>query len=295
MGTALAVINRASRSLLSGVVEERNKLATVLSDTTGTSVVVTYGLKGFVDGTVIEIDSELMYVWVSDSGTKTLTVERGYGGSTPATHAVGATITLNPKFPKQQLLDALNSEIDDLSAPTNGLFRIVVASLTYNGSSRQINLSSATSVLGLVDVSYKYLATDYIPIRNTVLSRDMATADFASGFALQINDGIPAGTVRVTYRAPFVRAVTTASDLQTVCFVPETMEDILELGLQIRMIAPREIKRSFIESQGDTRRSEEVPAGSMINSTAGLMRLKRDRMAGESARLNKLYPILIRR
>lgn len=295
MTSALTIINRASRSLLSGLVEERNKLATALSDTTGTAVVTTYDLKGLAAGVVLEIDSELMYIWVADAGSKTLTVERGYGGSTAATHSAAAVITLNPKFPKQQLLDTLNSEIDDLSSPTNGLFRIVVASLTYNGSSRQINLTSATSVLGLVDVSYKYLATDYVPMRNTELKRDMATADFESGFALTINDSIPSGTVRVTYRAPFVRVVTTADDLQTVSFVPAVMEDILELGLQIRMIAPREPKRSYIESQGDTRRSEEVPPGSAINSVAGLMRLKRDRIAAESARLNTSYPLTIRR
>lgn len=295
MTTALTVINRVQRDLLSGTTEERNTLATTLSSTTGTSVVTTYDVKGLTAGSVFEIDSELFYIWESVGATKTLTVERGYGGSTAATHTAGAVVTTNPRFPKQQLLDGLNQEIDDLSSPVNGLFRIVVASLTYNGSARQMNLTSAVSVLGLVDVSYKYLASDYVPMRNTVLSRDMNTTDFASGFALTVNDYVPSGTVRVTYRAPFVRVATTADDLQTVSFVPTTMEDILQIGLQLRLMAPREIKRSFIESQGDTRRSEEVPAGSTINSTAGLARMKRDRIMAESARLNLSYPIMIRR
>jgi hypothetical protein len=75
----------------------------------------------------------------------------------------------------------------------------------------------------------------------------------------------------------------------------DTLDDLLVLGAQIRMIAPRELKRNFTESQGDTRRAEEVPAGAVINSMGGLMRLRRDRIQAEAARLNRQYPIRIRK
>ena len=58
MSTAGALITRASRQLLSGTVEERNKLATTVTSA-DTSIVLSYDLGGFREGSVIEIDSEL--------------------------------------------------------------------------------------------------------------------------------------------------------------------------------------------------------------------------------------------
>ena len=130
MSTAGAVLTRASRQLLSGTVEERNKLATTVTSS-DTSIVLSYDLGGFREGSVIEIESELMYVWDAATATKTLTVERGYDGTTAVAHTAGVLATVNPRFPRQQMLDALNSDIDDLSSTVNGLFRVVAQDISY--------------------------------------------------------------------------------------------------------------------------------------------------------------------
>jgi hypothetical protein len=72
------------------------------------------------------------------------------------------------------------------------------------------------------------------------------------------------------------------------------MEDILEMGVMSRMLSVREVKRNFIESQGDTRRSDEVPAGSISNSFTNISRLRRDRIIAEAARLARQFPLTIR-
>ena len=293
MSTAGALINRVSRQLLSGTIEERNKLASTVTSA-DTSIVMSYDLAGLRTGSVFEIDSELMYIWVAESGSKTLTVERGYLGTTAAAHTAGALAILNPRFPQQQLLDSFNQELDDLSSPSNGLFRVVNADLSYNGSDRQLNITSASTVIDLIDVRLKYLASDYPVLRGVRLSRDLPIADFASGFALTFDELSMAGTLRVRYKAPFVRASTTSSDIQSVCLLPLTMEDIIEMGVMARMLAVREVKRNFIESQGDTRRSDEVPAGSMSNSVTNILRLRRDRIIAEASKLARQYPLTIR-
>lgn len=293
MSTAGALINRVSRQLLSGTIEERNKLATTVTSS-DTSIVMSYDLAGLRTGSVFEIDSELMYVWVAESGSKTLTVERGYLGTTAAAHTAGALAILNPRFPQQQLLDSFNQELDDLSSPSNGLFRVVTASVDYNGADRQVNLTSATTIIDLIDVRLRYLASDYPVLRGVRLSRDLPTSDFASGFALTFDEVSMAGTLRVRYKAPFVRASTTGSDIQSVCLMPINMEDIVEMGVMARMLAVREVKRNFIESQGDTRRSDEVPAGSISNSVTNILRIKRDRIIAEASKLARQYPLTIR-
>ena len=293
MSTAGALINRVSRQLLSGTIEERNKLATTVTSS-DTSIVMSYDLAGLRTGIVFEIDSELMYVWVAESGSKTLTVERGYLGTTAAAHTAGALAILNPRFPQQQLLDSFNQELDDLSSPSNGLFRVVTASVDYNGADRQVNLTNATTIIDLIDVRLRYLASDYPVLRGVRLSRDLPTSDFASGFALTFDEVSMAGTLRVRYKAPFVRASTTSSDIQSVCLMPINMEDIVEMGVMARMLAVREVKRNFIESQGDTRRSDEVPAGSISNSVTNILRLRRDRIIAEASKLARQYPLTIR-
>jgi hypothetical protein len=60
-------------------------------------------------------------------------------------------------------------------------------------------------------------------------------------------------------------------------------------------LASREVKRNFIESQGDTRRADEVPSGAMNASVTNLLRLRRDRIQAEAARLNRQYPTRIRK
>jgi hypothetical protein len=63
----------------------------------------------------------------------------------------------------------------------------------------------------------------------------------------------------------------------------------------MRLMAGREVKRNFTESQGDTRRAEEVPSGAVANSMLQLQRLRRDRVMAEAARLNRQYPLRIRK
>jgi hypothetical protein len=294
MTTAATIFNRASRQLLSGTVEERNKLAASINDS-ATSIVLSYDLGGHRPGSVVEVESELVYIWEAATATKTLTVERGYLGTTAASHSSGALTTLNPRFPRQQMLDALNAELDDYSSTANGLFKVTAASLSYNGSDRQINLTSATSVIELIDVRLRYSADDYPVIRGVRLQRDLPTTDFASGFAIVFDDAVQAGTLRVRYKSPFTRATSESSDLTSFCGLPSTCDDLAELGVIIRMTAGREVKRSFIEAQSDTRRADEVPSGAARDSTANLLRLRRERIVAEAGRLKAQYPIQFRK
>jgi hypothetical protein len=295
MSTAGQIITKAKRHLLGGITEERNRLTSTLASGT-TSVVLDFGLAGFREGTVFEIDLEAFYVWSAVAGTRTLTVERGYQGTTAAAHTAGAIATLAPRFPRQQSMDALNGELNDLSSPSNGLYAVVETSLTgYNGSDRMINLTSATNVIDLIEVRHRELATDFIPQRNYYLQRQLPTADFASGYAITFNELPPPGTLRVVYSKTFTNVTLEADDLQTVALLPATCEDIAELGVAIRLMAGREVKRTFPETQGETRRADEIPSGSTNQSASALRALRRDRIMAEATRLLQRYPKTVRR
>jgi hypothetical protein len=294
MTTAATVIDKTLRQLLSGTVEARNRL-TITLNSSDTSVVVDYSVEGLRAGQVCEIDSELMYIWVSDSATRTLTVQRGFNGTTAAAHTSGAIVTINPRFPRAQVLEEINNEMTDLSSPSNGLFKIETLNITYNGSDKMVNLTGATSVIDILNVSVRYLTDDYPIARKVKIVRDLPTDDFASGFALRFDQAVMPGRLRVVYKAPYTTAPTEATDINTTCGIQDSVTDIVTIGAQIRLMAPREIKRNFVESQGDTRRAEEVVSGAITNSVSNLKALRKDRIIAEAARLARAYPTFLTR
>jgi hypothetical protein len=193
------------------------------------------------------------------------------------------------------ILDAINAEMDDLSSPMNGLFCVKTFDIDYNGSDTLLNLPSVTSIIDLISVSLRYTDKDYPVARKVKLVRDLPTDDFTSGFALKFEEQVRSGRLRVVYKAPFTNVTTETQNLQNIASFPSTAEDILEMGAQIRLVSPREIKRNFTESQGDTRRADEVPAGAVSGSLANLLRMRRDRITAEAARLQRQYPTFLSR
>jgi hypothetical protein len=294
MTTTATVIDRTLRQLLSGTVEARNKLASTINSS-ATSVTTTYALESLRAGQVFEIDSEMFYIWESDVSTKTLTVQRGYAGTTAAAHTSGAIITASPRFPRAQVLEAINDELMDLSSPMHGLFQVKTLDYTYNGTDRMVNLTGVTSMIDLIGVSVRYLNDDYPVARKVKLVRDLPTDDFASGFAIKFDQNVYPGRLRIVYKAAYSGTTSESTDINTTCGVQESITDIVTIGTQIRLMSPREIKRNFTESQGDTRRAEEVGPGAVTASISNMKQLRKDRITAEAARLARAYPTFLTR
>ena len=294
MTTAATVIDRTLRQLLSGTVEARNKLASTINSS-ATSVTMTYSLEALRAGQVFEIDSEMFYIWEADASTKTLTVQRGYNATTAAEHTAGSMVAVSPRFPRSQVLESINDEIADLSSPMHGLFQVKTLNITYNGNDRMVNLVGATNVIDLLNVSVRYLTDDYPLARKVKIVRDMPTDDFASGFALKFDQNVYPGRLRVVYKSAYGGVTDESTSLTTTCGIQDSVIDIVNIGTQLRLMAPREIKRNFTESQGDTRRAEEVGPGAITASVSNLRQLRRDRITAEAARLARAYPTFLTR
>jgi hypothetical protein len=292
VSTLAQLINRTQRQLLSGVVEERNKLATALT-ATGTSISFQYELNGIRAGSIVQVNSELMYVWEVNTGSKTAEVERAFNGTVAAAHLTSAYVIVNPRFPRHQILEAINDELSDLSSPMNGLFRVKSIDINYNGSDRMINFPVIEDVIDLTEVRIRYLSTDYLKVPKVALTRNLPTSDFGSGIALTINQTVRSGILRVSYKTGFSRLINESDDVQALAGYPLSAEDILVIGAQIRLVSPREIKRNFTESQGEPRRAEEVTPGAVGSSITNLLRMRRDRITAEAAKLNRQYPVML--
>jgi hypothetical protein len=288
--TALDLVNETLNHLHATHRDPLNKLNGSL-DTSTTTVTLTYDLASIATGALISIDLELMYVWeVQNAATKTVTVQRAYGGSTAATHADGALVTVNPKFSAFHVLNRINDDLDDLSA--NGLFAIETDVLTYSSAIQGYELTPTASVIEVLQVKYDEPGPGkfWPEITNYKLRRASDTDDFSSGLAIVLYEGGQDGSpVRVTYAAPFTHLSALNTAIST-SGLPTTAYDLPPLGAAQRLQAFREGQRNFNEAQPAPRRSSEVPPGAQFQAVRGLQQIRRDRIRVEASRLRKAWP-----
>ena len=291
--TAQTWIDETRDLLLTDYVEEQATLGAALN---ATETVVSFALPsttpaGVVAGATIEVGAELMYVFSVTSGAAT--VLRGYKGSEATTHALGAVVTINPKFPTYQILDALNHELRDLSSPQNGLFQIKTVEVTFNAAQDGYDLTGVTDdILSIYQVTYSDPGSEASEpaITEYALRRDRNTSSFASGYGLILHsDAWPGQAVRVLYKTGFSTLAAATTALSTTGLHSEAY-DLPVLGAALRLMSSRPIRREFLDEQGSSRIADEVPPGAVSASMRDLRGLRLERMNAEATRLNGQYP-----
>jgi len=310
------LIEKVYRRVMGGIRERTVQLSGAITDVQ-TSVTVTGAQAGSIaPGVILSCELELMYVtaWNSSSGVATVT--RGYYGSVPNNHNDGTIIYLNPRYSRYDIGVAINDDLRSLSSPTNGLFRVGVAELTYNPVFAGYDLGALPSnFIDILEVRYR-IAPPYRtfpPIKKWKVIRwepngGVTDPVFPSGRGLVIYEsGWPGLPIYVTYSAPFIRFTDTADSVlntpatndeappyngystATVQNLTPTMLDLPPLGAEIDLTLPREISRNFMESQPDPRKAQEVTPGAIAGSVNALMSRRMSRINEEADRLQRQY------
>lgn len=291
MATTADLINETKRHLLSFQREPLNRLVNAIG-TADTTLTLEFDIATLQAGIHLQVGLELMYVWSVDQSSKVATVQRAQLGSSALTHAAGAVVTVNPKFPDFAIFKALNDDLRSLSAPGNGLFAVRAVELTGTANSNGYNLptSNLLEVLG-VETRHAGRPRSWSPITNYNVQQNAETDDFASGTALHVLDGVrPGQPLRVLYKASFSPLTNLTDDVEVVAGLPVDLQDIPPIGAAMRLVAPREVKRNFTESQGEPRRAAEVPPGAVAASMRNLAGLRQTRISEESGRLAQRFP-----
>tara|TARA_R110000823_G_scaffold183880_2_gene316467 strand:- start:9739 stop:10668 length:930 start_codon:yes stop_codon:yes gene_type:complete len=290
--TAQTWIDETKNLLLTDYVEEHDVLATDVNDS-GTSFNFTHDAAGIVAGSIIEIGTELMYVFSVNATNNDATVKRGFRGTTAAAHSQGDLVTVNPKFPAQQVLDAINDQLNDLSSPQNGLYQMKTVDFTFNAAQDGYDLTGVTDdIISVYQVTYSDVGAEAAEpvISSWSLRRDRNTSSFASGYALILHDDGWAGqTVRVQYKTGFTALSATSTALSTVG-LHSSAYDLPALGAALKLMSTRPVRREFIDEQGSSRRADEVPAGAISASMRDLRGLLDSRINAEATRLDSQYP-----
>jgi hypothetical protein len=253
---------------------------------------VVQGISGsIVKGVVIEVNAELMYVTAITSTT--VSMIRGYAGSTAATHVANDIVRVSPKFPTHRIISSLNDDLSDISSPAHGMFQMLTTTFTYNGGVAGYNLDTSGNVIDSVyEVTHAAIGVlaNEPEIISWRLKRNRDTGSFASGNALILYDGaVPGRTVRVLYKSSLT-PITDGTTARSTTGLATTAYDLPSLGAAMALMTTRPIRREFLDAQGSSRRSEEVPPGAISASFRDLMGRRRARLEAESARLIAQYP-----
>ena len=225
-------------------------------------------------GSYVEIDYEVLYVR-SRSGA-TVTAIRGELGTTAATHSNGAKIRIEPRFPKQAILEALKAEIDDLP---RDLFQITTADVTWPANTSMVNVPSPLSdpvrLLRVTRLDSDTTTPRYVPAR--LLSRQ-STGDVASGFGVHLRDGLVFESdqaVRVTYGRKFATGTfTSATDLQSTVGLTDPLVEAVKAGAVWRLLQSTEVERTQVTAVGPSVDREQVPPTHRIQLEQGLLRTR---------------------
>ena len=298
MTTLGDLVQTIQRRVLSDLREELNELGTGINSTTNTISLATGQSLGSIanTGTTLQIDYELMYV-ISAPSAGAIQVIRGFSDSVAASHSANAIVNVNPRFPAVDIIRAINEDIDDLSAPTNGLYQMLELTVTFIPVQQGYDLTGLTNeaVLDLWEVrAHEYGPTNKYPVippNMYKLQRNADTSVFPSGMALVLDQGgYPGRPLRIQYKSPYSTPLVNATDdVATVTGLHPQAHDIPILGAPARLMQFRELKRSFSEAQGEPRRAQEVPVGASLTASKGLLQYRDMRISGERERLNQMY------
>lgn len=294
MTTLLDTIEETRRRFLNSHRDQVNVLTTTIG--AGDTSLTIDDPPGVIQaGADLCIDLEVMRVRTVVG--QAVTVHRGFGGSTAASHAAGALVYGNPVVSTFDIFREICNDLADLTAPENGLFQVTGYEFTYNPNVQGYEITTA-NVLDVLGVRYKDTGPwkSWPAIESWKFDENASTADFASGKSLTLYEGgYPGQTVHVTLAVDFTAPTALSTDMQSTVGLPATANDLPALGAALRLSAGREITRNLTEHQGQPRRAQEVPPGANLGAARALADLRRRRIDNEAQRLRSSYPLQRRR
>ena len=247
-----------------------NTLANAKDDLSNDAV-LSYPLTGISIGSTLEIGWVLYQVTDMNAGTKTVTILPEVVGSA-VDHAAGERVTLRPRYPARRVIEELNNDLMDLT--TQGIYKMRVVEPVAG----EVEVpDDAVRILQFRDEDDRAYPSSQRRLSDLPAEPD--TIEWHSGY--------------IVFGCTFSEfSYTTDMDVSYTGLV-NTVEDLPPLGAAIRLLAGMETQRNLFDTQGDTRRPDEVPPGSMSGSMRNLAAIRQGRINGEHARYLQRYGLKI--
>ena len=264
-----------------------SRLDGAMSDTPGTTLTYESGLFSSEEenllgsGALIEINQEIMLVTSATTSTRTLTVSRGYSGTTAAAHSDKDNIFINPTFPRKTVFDAVSDNIVRLYPSL------------YNGTTTNVTSSSTYAE---VPASTVEVLTSYVQ-NSTGDQYTSAGIELLTNFppsttntAVQFYNTSNGKTVNLVIKRKFVSPTAETDDLSTACLLEDEYEQIVMVGAVADIMGATDVDASTQEFITEKLAAENYPVGSGERIRNALLRLRSLLIDEARGNLRSLYP-----
>ena len=256
-------------------------------DNTTTTVIYEDGLLSseeenlLAGGALIEVNQELMLVTNIVSSTRTLTVARGYAGTTADSHGDKTNMFINPTFPRKSVFDAV---ADNISRLYPSLYNITTTNVTSNSTYAEV---PATTV-SIVNSWVQNAAGDQYTSAGIELLTNFPPS--STNTAVQFSNTSNGKTVYLVVKRKFARPTAETDDLTTTCLLEDSYHQIIMIGAVADIMGATDIDASTQEFITEKLSAENYPIGSGERLRNALLRLRSLLIDEARGELRSLYP-----
>ena len=233
------------------------------------------------NGALVEVDQEIMLVTAANTSTRTLTVARGYSGTTAASHDDKANIFINPTFPRKSVFDAVADNIVRLY-PT--LYNVTTITTTANSTYQEVAASTVEVLSSYVQNASgeQYTSAGIELLKNFPPS--------TTNTAVQFYNTSNGKTVYLVVKRKFVRPSVETDDLSTACLLEDEYQQIVMVGAVADIVGATDVDASTQEFITEKLAAENYPVGSGERLRNALLRLRSLLIDEARGNLRSLYP-----
>jgi hypothetical protein len=276
-------------------------LTTAVTTTTSTSaspLILSLGSTDSVGKGILEIDEELLWVDSFDRVANTATVSpygRGYLGTTAATHAADAKVTISPTFPRFSVKRAINDTIRSLGA---NIFAVKSTTFTFNAAVSTYAFANL-DIKNILTISWQSIgpSKEWVPIRRWDFdaSANPEAFSYTSGTdqvqTITLGEAPISGrTVKVVYATDPSSFTSNSQVYTTVTGLPESTRDVVILGTAYRLLSFLDPARAAQVSPQADETDSKRPYGASQSATKQLYALYTQRLNEETKAQQQNYP-----
>jgi len=276
-------------------------ITSAVSTTTSTSaspLILSLASTDSVGKGILEIDEELLWVDSFDRVANTATVSpygRGYLGTTAATHAADAKVTISPTFPRFSVKRAINDTIRSLRA---NIFAVKSTTFTFNAAVSTYAFANL-NIKNILTVSWQSIGPtkEWVPIRKWDLDSVANPEAFSYTSGTDVVQTITLGeapisgrTVKVVYTTDPSPFTSNSEVYTTVTGLPESTRDVVILGTAYRLLSFLDPARAAQVSPQADETDSKRPYGASQSATKQLYALYTQRLNEETKAQQQNYP-----
>jgi hypothetical protein len=261
-----------------------------------TAVSITVASANNISNGIIQIDDELIYVDSYDRNSGVLSIPpygRGYNGTSPSSHAVGARVIVSPTFPSVDVKDAIN---ETLLSTFPDLYTTGIHTFSFSPAKSTYPLPEEVETVLAVSYETTGPSKEWLPIRGYRVDPMANTEAFNSRNSLTLLSGVESGrTVQVFYTSAPTVMDADDDDFEIVTGLPASCKDLIVIGASARLASFIDPGRLTFGSAESDQQSQIAGRsyGAGTNAAKYLLALYDKRLAEEARKLNDRNPIRI--